>query len=517
MMRVKICLLSVLLSFGSQLICAQSQTGSKLPKGTFINPVIKGYFSDPSILREGEDYYAIMSSHSYYPGMTIWHSRDLVNWNPICYTLDTYMGSIWAPDLVKHGDTYYIYFTNKQFPGDPYKSSNYVMTAKNISGPWSKPTDIMVKNIDPGHVVDTKTGQRYVYMSGGRMARLSTDGLTTDGTHKVVYEGWPIPDDWDVEGLALEGPKFFQKDGYYYAAWAQGGTHGPPTSHMVIVARSKHVEGPWENSPYNPVVHTYNRNEKWWSKGHGTIFETHEKKWFVMYHAYENGYYNLGRQALIEPITWTKDGWPVLEKGADPAKPQKLPIKGATTPPYVIGDHLNKFRVGMEWWFHEEFDPARFMVEDKVLTLKAKGESLAKDSNPLLFNAGEHAYSVSVEIEKTPDAHAGLIVYYNEKAFAGIGVKGKALMRYRRGEEGNQKKHSLPDYNHFHLKLVNRHHVVTLFVSADGINWEKLQTAIDVSPYQHNMLYESKACLPGLFVSGKGEARFKNVKYEVLD
>ncbi len=486
-------------------------------KGTFLNPVIKGYFSDPSILREGDDYYAVMSSHCYYPGMVIWHSKDLVNWNPVSYSLDTYMGSIWAPDLIKHGDTYYIYFTNRQFPGDPYKSSNYVITAKNIQGPWSKPADLKIGNIDPGHVVDVKTGDRWVYTSAGNASRLSKDGMLTDGTSKVVYEGWPIPDEWEIEGFALEGPKFLVKDGYYYVVWAQGGTHGPPTSHMAVVARSRNVDGPWENSPYNPLIHTYHRSEKWWSKGHGTIFQTHKGDWYVIYHAYENGYYTLGRQALLEPVTWTKDGWPVLKKGADPAQPLPLPVPDAQSPEYFIGNHLNEFRIGLEWWFHEEYDPLRYAVDQQTLTLKARGESPLKDSNPILFNAAEHAYSVAVEIEKSPEAQAGLVVYYNQKAFAGIGINGKEIIRYRRGEGNPQDGYVLKDYNHFHLKIVNRHNVVTLYYSDDGTVWTKLQTGIDISPYQHNMLYGSKACLPGFFVSGSGEARFKNVKFEILE
>ena len=483
----------------------------------YLNPVIKGYFSDPSILRDGKDYYSIMSSHPYYPGMTIWHSKDLVNWSPICFTLDTYMGSIWAPDLIKSGDTYYIYFTNKQFPGDPYPSSNYVITAPSISGPWSKPIDLKVGGIDPGHITDVKTGERYLFLSGGRMVKLKQDGLSVATSERVVYEGWKIPTEWDVEGFALEGPKLIYKDGYYYSTWAEGGTHGPATSHMAVVARAKKLEGPWENSPNNPVVHTYNREDRWWSKGHGTIFQTHLGDWYILYHSYEKDYINLGRQALLEPIEWTKDGWPVLKKGSDPAKPLEWPIKGVISPEYFVGDHLNEFRIGMEWWFHEEYDPKRFSVKNNTLTLKASEESPSKGSNPLLFNAGEHAYSVSVEIEKTSDAHVGLIVYYDYRAFAGIGVKGSSLMRYRRGEENKWGDAVLADPNHFFLKIINNRNTITLFFSKDGQSWDKLQTGFEVSSYQHNLLYGSKACLPGLFVCGSGEAKFKNVDFKVLE
>lgn len=486
------------------------------PEVTFLNPVIKGYFADPSVLRDGDDYYAIMSSHCYYPALTIWHSRDLVNWTPVSYALDTYMGSIWAPDLVKYEDTYYIYFTNKQFPGDPYPTSNYVITAKEIGGPWSKPVDIGKGEIDPGHLVDVKTKQRWVYTGGGHMARLSDDGRAIEGATRKVYDGWVFPEEWEVESFALEGPKFIFKDGYYYACWAEGGTHGPPTSHMVIVARSRTVDGPWENSPYNPIVRTVDRSEKWWSKGHGTIFQTKQGAWYMIYHAYENGYRNMGRQALLEPISWTEDGWPVLEKGSDPSKPIKKPLTGFQSPKFFIGDSLDRFRVGYEWWFHEEYDTSRFHVDNGVLVLKAEGLSLSGGSNPVVFNAGEHAYSVSVEVEKSPTAHAGLVTYYDKRAFAGVGVNGSELMRYRRSDEVALADLKLEDPNHFHLKIVNRFQSVTMYYSDNGKDWKKIMSGVDVAPYQHNMLYGSKACLPGLFVAGSGEARFKNVKFEVL-
>ncbi len=500
------------------LLCSCGGNTGTIAGKQFLNPVIKGYYSDPSILRDGEDYYSIMSSHPYYPGMTIWHSRDLVNWTPLCPTLNTYMGSIWAPDIIKHGDMYYIYFTNKQFPGDPYPSGNYVITAESITGPWSEPYSLGEGgSIDPGHVVDVATGDRYVFFSAGLMAKLTPDGLRLDGPVTKVYDGWPIPEEWDIEGFALEGPKFIHKDGYYYATWAEGGTHGPATSHMAVVARAKELAGPWENSPYNPVVHTESRSERWWSKGHGTIFQTAAGDWYIMYHAYEKDYINLGRQCLLEPIVWTQDGWPVLKKGSDPEKPIKWPVPGVISPAYFIGDHLSEFRVGLEWWFHEEYDASRYSVADGVLTLGARGESLSKGSNPLLFNAGEHAYSVSVEVEKDSTVHAGLVVYYDYRAFAGIGVRGNEPMRYRRGEENAWKGYELPDANHFFLKLVNRHHAVTIYVSADGNKWEKMQTGFEISSYQHNLLYRSKACLPGIFAAGEGQARFSNVKFEVLE
>ena len=109
--------------------------------------------------------------------------------------------------------------------------------------------------------------------------------------------------------MCLESPKLNEHNGYYYLTSAQGGTAGPATSHMVVSARSKSVTGPWENSPYNPIVHTYSATDSWWSKGHGTLIDDVNGNWWIVYHAYANGYHTLGRSTLIEPIEWTEDGW----------------------------------------------------------------------------------------------------------------------------------------------------------------------------------------------------------------
>src|SRR4029079_8417707 len=113
---------------------------------------------------------------------------------------------------------------------------------------------------------------------------LADDGLSVRGEMKKVYDGWQYPADWIVESLSQEGPKMLKRGEYYYMVLAEGGTAGPPTSHMVVAARSKTIEGPWENSPYNPIVRTENRDEKWWSKGHATLVEGPDAEWYLIYH-----------------------------------------------------------------------------------------------------------------------------------------------------------------------------------------------------------------------------------------
>ena len=144
------------------------------------------------------------------------------------------------------------------------------------------------------------------------MAPLSADGLTITGQSRKVYDPWQYPEHWETEGMWLESPKILKRGDYYYLVSAEGGTAGPPTSHMCVVARSKSVTGPWEDSPHNPLVHTYSADEEWWSKGHGTLIDDFDGNWYIVYHSYRNGFHTLGRSTIIESVEWTKDGWPVL-------------------------------------------------------------------------------------------------------------------------------------------------------------------------------------------------------------
>lgn len=179
--------------------------------------------------------------------------------------------------------------------------------------------DLHVSGIDPGHAADGQ-GNRYLFLNRGEMIRLAPDGLSTVGEKKKVYEGWEIPKQWNTEGkwpeTYLESPKIIRHGDYYYLTCAEGGTAGPATSHMAVSARSRSLEGPWVNSPYNPVVHTYSAQDHWWSKGHGTLIDDAEGRWWMVYHAYAKGYHTLGRQTLIEPMEWTRDGWFRASAGA---------------------------------------------------------------------------------------------------------------------------------------------------------------------------------------------------------
>jgi len=487
----------------------EGQRKADLGNGTYLNPIVAGDHPDPSILKDGDDYYMTFSSFDAYPGLVIWHSRDLINWQPVAPTLFKNVGSVWAPDLVKHANRYYIYF-----PGiGPYRS-NYVIWADNIRGPWSEPIDLKNRRIDPGHAVGPD-GKRYLFLSAGYLVPLSDDGLSIVGEEKKIYEGWQYPKDWIVEGFAQEGPKILKKGDYYYQVLAQGGTAGPPTGHMIVVARSKNIAGPWENSPYNPIVRTQSSAEHWWSKGHGTLVEGPDKQWWMVYHAYENGFYNLGRQTLLQPIEWLDDGWFRTTHDVDRPIPKPLPSSTGTHG-FAFSDDFSTNRMGVQWSFYKgtDTDRDRYRYESNALVLKAKGTRPA-DSSPLWFVTGDHAYEFQVEIDADPEATAGVLLFYNQRLYVGLGYSSSNFIMHSYGIERPGAKPSHIGRT-LHLRLRNDRHIVTIHYSVDGKTWERYDRGMEVSGYHHNVGYDFLSLRPALYAAGSGEVRFRNFTYRAL-
>lgn len=470
----------------------------------YINPIFAGDYPDPSLLVDGENYYIVHSSFEYYPGLTIWHSKDLINWTPVASALTKYVGSVWAPDLVKYGNKYYIYF--------PANNTNYVVVADSITGPWSDPIDLKIGNIDPGHAVD-EHGNRYLYFSSGGYVPLSKDGLSITGAFQHSYSGWPVPREWTIECFCLEGPKLVRRGEYYYLTVAEGGTAGPATGHMVISARSKSLHGPWENSPFNPILRAKSSQEKWWSVGHGTIFEATKDNWWMVFHGYEKGYLHMGRQTLLAPIEWTKDGWFKIRDDFSVAKPYRKPIDKYFPTNYSLNDAFDSELLKHQWKFFGEYDTSRFTLKNKCLEIKGKGNSVA-GSSPLLCIPLHHSYEAQVEIEIIGNAVGGLVLFYSPKAYSGILADRQNVLANLRGWQFITEKKVLD--GHVFLRLKNINSTVDMYYSRNGNDWNKIESSLEVSGYHHNALSDFLSLRIGLVAMGKGVVRFKNFKYEAI-
>ena len=429
----------ITVSCGKQAVASQETVASPVPPIKRV--VFPGDYPDPSIVRDGADFYMTHSSFTYYPGLLVWHSTDLVNWQPISRAVNGQPYSIFAPEICKVNGKFYIYYPTSA-------GENYVVMADDPAGPWSDPVKVAADGIDPGHVV-AEDGKQYLYTNNCWAVELTDDGLAAAGERQKLYDGWQFPEEWETEGFWLESPKLFQRGDYYYLVTAEGGTAGPATSHMCVVARSKSALGPWENSPYNPLVHTYSVDEEWWSKGHGTIFDDAAGNWYVVYHSYRNSYHTLGRTTIIESIEWTEDGWPKLA-----VEENVFAEDDAESAQYAtLRDYTNP----LMW---------------------AKWEPGIEEGELWLITAADRAYEVTAEFECEEGSTAGLYLFYNEAANLSVKATG-----------------------HFYLRITNDHNVATTARSLDGETWEEVEQGIDVSGYHHNNHGGFFALRPGIMLT----------------
>jgi len=218
---------------------------------TYQNPVITGFHPDPSICRVGEDYYLVTSSFEYFPGVPIFHSRDLVHWRQIGHCLHRQSQldlqgtkpshGIWAPTIRHHNGTFYMVTTLVP------KWKNFYVTAKDPAGPWSEPVWLEQGGIDPDLFFDDD-GEVYLTTSGNQMCRIDIEtGKQTDATQVP----WP-----GSGGSCLEAPHLYKVNGKYYLMAAEGGTH---MGHMETIARAETPYGPYETCPNNPILSNRNR------------------------------------------------------------------------------------------------------------------------------------------------------------------------------------------------------------------------------------------------------------------
>ncbi len=483
-----------------------------LGDGRFLNPLLAGDHPDPAILKDGADYYMTFSSFDSYPGLTLWHSRDLVNWQPRGAALTHNIGSVWAVSLEKHGGRYFLYIPVKAAP-----NTIYVIWADHIDGPWSDPIDLgLHRHIDPCHAVG-EDGSRWLFLSGGDRIRLSDDGLSTVGAIEHVYDPWHYPEDWEVEGFSPEGPKLHRHGGWFYMITAVGGTAGPPTGHMVIAARSRSIHGPWEQCPANPLVRTIDNAEKWWSRGHASLIEGPDGSWWSVYHGYENGYWTLGRQALLDPIEWTPDGW-FRMKGGDLSQPLAKP-KGGTAVPHgqaLSDDFSGPLALGRKWNFFKPgpHEADRVRTEQGALFLQASGGAPA-DSAPLLLTAGDPAYRFECDIEIAPGGTAGMLLFYDERLYCGLGFDETRFVTHQYGMERGRPNN--PHGRRMRMRVTNDRHIVSFHTSGDaGKTWRRFDRGMEVSGYHHNVRGGFLMLRPGLYSAGQGAAIFRDFRFTAL-
>jgi beta-xylosidase len=286
---------------------------------------------------------------------------------------------------------------------------------------------------------------------------------------------------------------------------------------MVIAARSRSIHGPWEHCPHNPIVRTRSAAERWWSRGHATLVEAPDATWWMVYHGYENGFWTLGRQALLDPIEWTDDGW-FRARGGDLSQPIRKPRGGTSSAHGIaLSDDFATNKFGTQWAF---YDPSsnemqRVRYGKRTLHVAAKGTQ-PFDCSPLTFIVPDQAYRVTVDIELEDRAQAGLLLFYNRRLYCGLGFDSHGFIMHRYGLERRVDAPAEFNGKRVLLRIANDRHIVTIHSSNDGKHWTKFGTQMEVSGYHHNVAYDFLSLRPALYSAGQGAASFRNLRYEAL-
>ena len=360
-MRVIIILLGLLVTipFRGQTYQSRGWTAD-LGNGTYQNPILYADYSDPDVIRVGDDYYMTASSFNCVPGLPILHSRDLVNWKLINYALkdlniegiepSTFFDKaqhgkgVWAPCLRYHDGVYMIYW------GDP-DFGIYVVTTKDITGKWNKPILVLPGKgrIDPSPLFDDDGKVYLTHAWAGSRARfnsvMTVCEMIDDGT-KVIGEEVMVFDGNDGINHTVEGGKFYKKDGFYYLLAPAGGV----ATGWQIALRSKSVYGPYE---VKRVMDQGNTDVNGPHQG-GLVDTQAGESWFI--HFQDKGAY--GRIIHLQPVTW-KDGWPVMGINdqnycGEPVSIYKKPNVGRIYPIEnpAESDEFSLPQLGLQWSWH---------------------------------------------------------------------------------------------------------------------------------------------------------------------
>ncbi len=393
------------------------------------NPILTGMHPDPSIVRVGEDYYMVNSSFIYFPCIPISHSKDLIHWevighaitNPEWAYLDDLEGGrgYWAPDISYYEGRFYITATYRLNDTGTIYRRQMVVSSDKPEGPYCKPSFIEEDGIDPS-IFSDDDGRRYMLLNrGARIFEISKDGTTQLSEAKLLYYG--------SQKRAPEGPHLLKKDGYYYLFLAEGGT-GP--GHRITVSRSKELFGNYEPCPYNPIMRQWDETAPIQRCGHGKPVMTQNGEWYMVYlcgRMIDGLYSMLGRETALDPITWTNDGWPIVNSLKGPSTLQKKPslpehcfteasmsYSGedilspefvTPRPPEKDGITLQNSRIMLKGSLH----PLSTMQARNILLVRQKHfnfEASATFDYPCLFKGQE----------------AGLTCYYDENTYLTFGI-----------------------------------------------------------------------------------------------
>lgn len=527
---------------------------------TIKNPILAGFYPDPSILKVEKDYYLINSTFSYFPGIPVFHSRDLKNWKQIGHVIDRpgqmdFLGErmtrgLFAPAISFYKGLYYVTCTDIDHDG------NFVVTASKPEGPWSQPVKLPeVRGIDPSLYFDEESGKAYiVYNSDApdnkpmysghrtlRMYEFDYKNLRVTGEQQILVNGGV---DISQKPVWIEGPHILKRNGWYYLYAAEGGTS---VNHSEVVLRSRDVWGPYVAFEHNPILTQRhldeNRPRPITSAGHAQFVEGPDGKTYVVFLAvrpYEGDYYNTGRETFLAPVKWEND-WPIVDLGGEeipysfevdfPEVKQKK--AKAQTGKFVYTTQFRK-KLEPELVFMRSYDESMYdLSRKKGLSLSLRPETISGFGLPAFIGKRQqHLYgSAETKLDFVPTSekeHAGLVVFQNENHHYSM-VKtlrdGKFLLVLFQASENKDSLVELASvalsgqHQPLKLKITAKADVYNFEYAEGESDYRLLLGKVDAKFLSTKVAGGFIGCMYGLYASSNGDASnnkafFKYLTYE---
>ena len=427
----------------------------KARKDEYLNPILAGFYPDPSLVRVGADYYLVNSSFAWFPGLPIFHSRDLVNWTQIGNAIDRptqldykdleMSRALFAPTISYHNGTFAI--INTCVDCVPDNRENFMITATNPAGPWSDPVELGFEGIDPSLFFD-RDGKAYIVNNGPPqgtplytghraiwMQEFDAAAKKMVGPRRVIVNGGT---DIRKKPIWIEGPHLFRTKGWYYLMCAEGGT---AEQHSEVIFRSKKVWGPYVPYKDNPILTQRTlaptRPFPVTSTGHADLVETQKGQWYAVFlgtRPYAGDFYNTGRETFLLPVHWRR-GWPVILPKGRPvpyaAKRPALPQDAAPAIPthgnFTLRENFHGAALGPQWLFVRTPRERWYTLSGSSLDIRARADSIGSRGQPSFVGwRQQHAFaSASTELEFAPQIEgerAGLAAFQNGDYFYFLGL-----------------------------------------------------------------------------------------------
>jgi alpha-N-arabinofuranosidase len=490
--------------------------GSQLPAGSYRNPILAGFYPDPSVTRVGNKFYLVNSTFAYFPAIPIFESEDLVHWRQIGHVIDRpsqlkleglgVSRGVFAPTIQYHNGTFYVVNTSVDGGG------NFYVTARNPAGPWSDPIWLRgIEGIDPSFFFDSD-GTTYLLNNGAPVGKPLYNGhraiwmqkfdVATRkpvGPRRVVLNGGV---DLSKQPVWIEGPHLYKRQDWYYLVCAEGGT-GP--NHSQVALRSRSPWGPYHPSERNPILTQRDlpadRADPITNSGHADLIEAPDRTWWAVFlgsRVYDRVHYNTGRETYLLPVTWI-DGWPII------LNPKRNIPYVALGPKFMKAGEQKPLSGNFTW--RDNFDsptldfawvqlrtPKQKWFELRntgVLAIEPQRASLDSLENPsFLARRQQHlAFDASTAMTLPADASvaAGIAAFQGERYWYFLGARrhdGRIHLFLEKNSGGNiatLAMASVADSDSLKLRISGQGRAYSFFYDADRQGWKALKENDDGS------------------------------------